>query len=36
VGIADGSVRAVTNGTSYATWYLACNPSDGSPMPSDW
>ena len=36
VGLADGSVRTVTSGTSPYTWYLACCPNDGVPMPSDW
>src|SRR5690242_8548256 len=36
VGMADGSVRAVTSGTSAWTFYLACSPNDGYPMPSDW
>ncbi len=36
VGLGDGSVRAVTNGVSTYTWYLACSPNDGLPMPSDW
>jgi prepilin-type N-terminal cleavage/methylation domain-containing protein len=36
VGLADGSARAVTSGTSANTWFLACNPQDGYPLPSDW
>jgi prepilin-type N-terminal cleavage/methylation domain-containing protein len=36
VGMADGSVRSVTSGTSQWTFYLACNPQDGYPMGSDW
>jgi prepilin-type N-terminal cleavage/methylation domain-containing protein len=36
VGLADGSVRPVTSGVSPYTWYLACYPNDGQPMPSDW
>jgi prepilin-type N-terminal cleavage/methylation domain-containing protein len=36
VGLGDGSVRTVTQGVSFNTWYLACNPQDGLPMPSDW
>jgi prepilin-type N-terminal cleavage/methylation domain-containing protein len=36
VGMGDGSVRPVTSGTSFYTWYLACCPNDGQPMPSDW
>jgi len=36
VGLGDGSVRGVSQGMSSNTWYLACNPQDGLPMPSDW
>ena len=36
VGLGDGSVRIVSSGVSNYTWYLACNPNDGQPMPSDW
>jgi prepilin-type N-terminal cleavage/methylation domain-containing protein len=36
VGLADGSVRNVSQGVSLNTWYLACNPADGMAMPSDW
>ncbi len=36
VGMADGSVRLVSQGLSVFTWSLACNPQDGLPMPSDW
>lgn len=36
VGLADGSVRTVSAGVSFYTWYLACYPNDGLPMPSDW
>jgi prepilin-type N-terminal cleavage/methylation domain-containing protein len=36
VCMGDGSVRGVTSSTSQLTWYLACNPADGLPMPSDW
>jgi prepilin-type N-terminal cleavage/methylation domain-containing protein len=35
-GLADGSVRTVSSGVSPYTWYLACSPNDGQPMPSDW
>jgi len=35
-GLGDGSVRGVSQGISAATWYLACCPNDGSPMPSGW
>jgi hypothetical protein len=36
VGLGDGSVRPVTQGVSFNTWFLACNPQDGLPMPADW
>jgi prepilin-type N-terminal cleavage/methylation domain-containing protein len=36
VGLGDGSVRTITAGVSFTTWYLACNPADGQVMPSDW
>jgi len=36
VGMVDGSARTVSNSISVSTWGLACDPSDGSPMPSDW
>jgi prepilin-type N-terminal cleavage/methylation domain-containing protein len=36
VGLGDGSVRSVSSGVSFNTWYLACNPADGQVMPSDW
>lgn len=36
VGLGDGSVRTVSSGVSVYTWYLACCPNDGLPMPSDW
>src|SRR5262249_35058148 len=35
-GLGDGSVRTVGSGLSPTTWNLACNPSDGAPLPSDW
>jgi hypothetical protein len=35
-GLGDGSVRAVSQGTSSTTWFLALVPNDGLPMPSDW
>jgi prepilin-type N-terminal cleavage/methylation domain-containing protein len=35
-GLADGSVRAVSQGVSSKTWWLALVPNDGNPMPSDW
>jgi prepilin-type N-terminal cleavage/methylation domain-containing protein len=36
VALVDGSVRLVSSGTSPNTWWIATNPSDGLPMPSDW
>jgi prepilin-type N-terminal cleavage/methylation domain-containing protein len=36
VALGDGSVRSVDSGVSFNTWYLACNPADGQPMPADW
>ena len=36
VSMVDGSVRTVSPGVSATTWYLACHPSDGFPMPTDW
>ncbi len=36
VGLGDGSVRFVSQGISPSTWALACYPSDGAPLPSDW
>ncbi|HEY7312618.1 MAG TPA: DUF1559 domain-containing protein [Gemmataceae bacterium] len=36
VGLGDGSVRGVAQGMSSTTWYYACVPNDGFPMPSDW
>jgi len=35
-GMADGSVRAVTSGTSANTWYSACDPQDENPMLGEW
>ncbi|MDY3551167.1 DUF1559 domain-containing protein [Gemmata sp. JC717] len=35
-GLLDGSVRTVSSGVSAATWALAINPTDGTPLPSDW
>jgi prepilin-type N-terminal cleavage/methylation domain-containing protein len=32
----DGSVRSVSASISSATWWLAVQPSDGQPLPSDW
>ena len=36
VSMVDGSVRMVSPGVSATTWYLACHPADGYPMPTDW
>jgi hypothetical protein len=36
VALGDGSVRSITSGVSFNTWYLACNPSDGQVLPADW
>ena len=36
VGLGDGSVRGVAQGMSSTTWFYACVPNDGFPMPSDW
>jgi prepilin-type N-terminal cleavage/methylation domain-containing protein len=35
-GVADGSVRPVSQGVSQLTWFLANVPNDGLPLPSDW
>ncbi len=32
----DGSVRGVSTAVSQPTWWLAVQPADGRPMPSDW
>jgi hypothetical protein len=36
VGLADGSVRVCAAGMNARTWWLACNPKDGLPMPAEW
>jgi prepilin-type N-terminal cleavage/methylation domain-containing protein len=36
VGLGDGSVRMVHPDVSFTTWYLACNPDDGSTISPDW
>ncbi|HEY7312800.1 MAG TPA: DUF1559 domain-containing protein [Gemmataceae bacterium] len=36
VGMGDGSVRMVSEGTSVLTWGLAIDPADGRPLGSDW
>jgi prepilin-type N-terminal cleavage/methylation domain-containing protein len=34
--LGDGSVRGVTSAVSPQTWWYACTPADGNPLPSDW
>jgi len=36
VGLCDGSTRFLAQGISGNTFWLACVPNDGLPMPSDW
>jgi prepilin-type N-terminal cleavage/methylation domain-containing protein/prepilin-type processing-associated H-X9-DG protein len=36
VGMGDGSVHLVAQGTSPNTWFIALLPNDGNPMPPDW
>ena len=36
VGLADGSVRFLSQGVSGATWWLACVPNDGAALGGDW
>lgn len=36
VALGDGSVRFISQGMSTFTFWLACQPNDGLPMPSDW
>jgi len=36
IGLADGSVRALSGGVSQPTWQLAVTPADGTPLPSNW
>jgi len=36
VGVGDGSVKSITSGISQPTWANACNPSDNTPLGSDW
>jgi prepilin-type N-terminal cleavage/methylation domain-containing protein len=35
-GLGDGSVKSVSQGINTQTWWYACVPDDGNPMPSDW
>jgi prepilin-type N-terminal cleavage/methylation domain-containing protein len=36
VGLADGSVRGVSQAVTVTTWTNACTPNDGTPLGSDW
>jgi prepilin-type processing-associated H-X9-DG protein len=36
VVMGDGSVRTCSPAMSYTTWWYACYPRDGLPMPPDW
>ncbi|HTU91064.1 MAG TPA: DUF1559 domain-containing protein, partial [Gemmataceae bacterium] len=36
VGLFDGSVRLVSQGTTQLTWQNAVQPNDGIPLGSDW
>ena len=36
VGLADGSVRSLASSLSNTTWWLACTPTDGKTLGSDW
>jgi prepilin-type processing-associated H-X9-DG protein len=36
VTLADGHVRTVAQGVSYATWWFAFTPNGGEVLPSDW
>jgi prepilin-type N-terminal cleavage/methylation domain-containing protein len=36
VALVDSSVRMVSSGISPNTWWLAVQPGDGAPLPSDW
>jgi hypothetical protein len=35
-GMADGSVRTISQGVSANTWWYVCTPSGGETLPSDW
>ncbi len=35
-GLADGSVRTVTQGMAYTTWWYACTPNGGEPPQPGW
>jgi prepilin-type N-terminal cleavage/methylation domain-containing protein len=36
VTLGDASVRTVAPAMSQTTWWLACQPADGVPLPGDW
>ena len=36
VALGDGSVRPLSGSISVRTWAMACNPTDGNPLGSDW
>jgi prepilin-type N-terminal cleavage/methylation domain-containing protein len=36
VGLADGSVRSVSQGVSFTAWWFAFTPAGGEVMPPDW
>jgi hypothetical protein len=36
VALVDGSARLVSSSVSPNTWWIATNPQDGLPLPSDW
>jgi prepilin-type N-terminal cleavage/methylation domain-containing protein len=36
IALGDGSVRGVTDGVSTPTWVIACTPTGGAALPSDW
>jgi len=36
VTIGDGSVRFVSSGIQGTTWWVACTPAGGEPMPAEW
>jgi prepilin-type processing-associated H-X9-DG protein len=36
VGLADGSVRSVSQGVSYIAWWFAFTPAGGEVMPNGW
>jgi prepilin-type N-terminal cleavage/methylation domain-containing protein len=36
VGIADGSVKTISNSITTTAWRDLCDPEDGNPIPEDW